>query len=156
MNLEAQLAEIVTEAPKHGVPTAIMRKGVIPVLRELASHLNYLEYYICQNAQENWLITTLQHRTEPDLRKKVIYAFSDLADAIQMQKLYDEKMTPASLTVVSLLFELFALKTVDSIIFMDTPGNFERGKEVSKHQLLELLQAQIRGIKSQNIPHDLA
>lgn len=156
MTIEAQLAALIEEAPEYGFPPEIMQQGVTPILRELTSNLDHLDYFICQNAQLNWLITTLRHRSQPESEKKVIYAFSTLADAIQMQGLYNESVSPVSIPVTHLLFQLFALKPVDSIIFMDTPGNLDKGKEIAKSTLFQLLQGQLQQLKSNNIPPDIA
>ncbi|ELR97538.1 hypothetical protein [Gloeocapsa sp. PCC 73106] len=148
MDIEAQIDSLVQEAPQYGVPTEVMEKGVKPILRQLINDLNHQEYFICQNYQGDWIITTLSHRTQPNLEKKVIYAFGTSVDALQMQKLFDEEVVTVSIPVAQLVFQLFALKSVDSIVFMDLPGNLAKGKEITKSNLFELLQTQLQQFKS--------
>lgn len=156
MDIEAQIDNIVQEAPQYGVPKEVMEKGIKPILKQLTADLNHQEYFICQNAQENWIITTLNHREQPDLEKKVIYAFASQADALEMQKLFDEVVIPVSIPVAQLIFQLFALKSVDSIVFMDLPGNLNKGKEITQNNLFELWQIQLQKFKNTQIPPNLA
>lgn len=144
LTLNQQIDQLVQEGPQYGIPLTIMQQAVAPTLLDLAKDLNNLAYFICQNPQENWLITTIQHRSKPELEKKVIYAFAEEVDAIEMQKIFEEKVSIISVPVAELIFQLFALKPVDSIIFMDAPGNLVQGKEIAKQKLFDLFQTKLQ------------
>lgn len=148
LNLNQQIAQLVEEGPQYGVPLIVMKQAIAPLLQELAKDLNNLEYFICQNSQQDWLITTIQHRSQPELEKKVIYAFADQVDAIEMQKIFTEKVSIISVPVAELIFQLFALKPVDSIIFMDAPGDLAKGKEIAKKTLFDLFQVKLQQLNN--------
>jgi len=148
LNLDEQINNLVKAGPDYGVPAVVMQQAVAPVLKQLAKDLSYAEYYLCQNSQEDWLITTIQNRDQTDLEKKVIYAFSNEVDALQMQHLFTEDVSVATIPVAELIFQLFALKTVDSIIFMDIPGNLYQGKEITKQSLFDLFQIQLEQFRN--------
>lgn len=148
LDLQQQIDRLIQTGPEYGVPILVMQNGVAPILQELAKDLNHREYFICQNSQENWLITTIQHRTQTELEKKVIYAFADQVDALQMQKVFTEEVSILSIPVADLIFQLFALQPVDSIIFMDAPGDLAQAKEIAKKTLFDLLQTQLQQFKN--------
>jgi hypothetical protein len=156
MTLQEQIQTLVKAAPNYGVPSEVMQYCVSPVLQKLGSNLGHLEYFICENNQEDWIVTTLLHRENSKLEKKVIYAFCNEADALRMQQILTDEIITTPIPVAELIFQLFALKSVDSIIFMDSPGNLEKGKEITQDNLLALLEKQLKELQNKQIPPNLA
>ena len=147
MNLDRQLQSLIDEAPQYGVPSPVMAQGVIPVLKLLAQQLQHLDYYVMQTEDGNWIVTTLLHREKPQPAKKVIYAFATRQDAASFQGISQKQIQMQTTPVTHLLFELFALNQVDSIVFMDTPGNVEQGKEIQRKMLQDLIQQKLKSLK---------
>ena len=143
MKLNKQLSILVEEAPKHGISTQIMDQAIIPSLKRLAKRLTSLQYYIMQNAQGDLLITTLVHREKKGLKKTVIYAFLTPQDA---QRFYenDPQFVAEAIPITHLLFQLFALSTVDSIIFMEEPQNLLTGTEIPREEVRASILQQIQ------------
>ena len=79
MDLDRQIKVLVDEAPQDGVTPQVVA-AVAPVLLLLASRLRHLQYYILQNLDRDWVVTTLSDRANPKVTKRVIYAFPTLAD----------------------------------------------------------------------------
>jgi|GEM_PF-6381707 hypothetical protein len=53
---------------------------IAPVLRVIAQKLRYSEYYILQSFSGNRVLTTLSHKTNPQIEKQVIFPFPRLQD----------------------------------------------------------------------------
>ena len=160
-NLEQQLQALVAEAPRYGVPSLVMQQGIIPILKLLAQQLQHPEYYILETPNQNWLLTTLSKRDQPQLQKKVIYAFASLNDAAIFAGKSEPGLVPKPMPIADILFRLFALPQADSIIFLDRPGNFNNGTEIQRSQLQTLIQQQLQKLvpptnKSNPIPPNLA
>lgn len=143
MNLERQLKTLIDEAPQYGVSPIVIQKAIAPVLQLFAEQLQHLEYYILQNLEQNWLLTTI---TNPQLQqqKTVIYAFTSVRDAASFQNNADPNIIAAPIPVTHLLFRLFSLQRVDSIIFMNDSNNLNSGIEVRRDRLSELIQQQLQ------------
>ena len=162
MDLEQQLKLLVEEAPQYGIPSPVMEQAVIPVLELFGKQLQYLEYYIIQSIDGDWLITTLSNRTQPEQQKRVIYGFATLKDAAQFQGTSDPKIIAKPMPATHILFQLFSLDRVDSIIFMDKPGDLNSGRELHRADLQNLIQNHLQQLgtsarsTSNNIPPDLA
>ena len=160
MNLDEQLKSLIDEAPQHGVPSTVMEQAVTPVLKGFAQKLKHPEYYVSQNLAGNWVLTTLQSRVQPTREKKVIYAFANLKDAANFQGSVDPQMMATTVPVTSLLFQLFALQQVDSLIFLEIPGDLNTGIEIKRLDLQTALQKQLQQISPSrqrgNIPPNLA
>lgn len=150
MNIEQQLQILIDNAEKNGVSVVVMEKAIAPILKEIAQRLNYLQYYILQSPERNWIVTTLSHRENPQLEKKVIYAFVTPEDAQQFQGVNasDIKLEPFPST--HLLLQLFALKPVDSLIFLDNSGNLDQGKEIQRLSLEQLITEQLKSLSSES------
>lgn len=146
MNLEEQLKILIDEAPQHGVPSPVMEQAVTPVLKGFAETLKHLEYYVAQNLDGDWVLTTLQNRAQPTQEKKVIYAFANRKDAANFQGTADLQMMAMAVPVTSLLFQLFAVQQVDSIIFLETPGDLNTGIEIQRPDLQIAIQKQLQQI----------
>ena len=162
MNLDRQLKLLVDEASQYGVPPQVMEQAVTPVLKGFATQLQHSEYYILQTLEGDWVLTTLSRRSQPKQEKKVIYAFSTLKDAANFQGTSDPHIMAMSVPVTHLLFQLFSLEPVDSIIFMETPGNLTAGTEIYRAELQKLIQRQLQQLdsfpkaKPSNIPPNIA
>jgi len=70
MKLKAQLHILSREAVNYGLATVVMEEAVNPVLAAFARQLKHLQYYVVQNSQGDWLLTTLAHRQPPQQEKK--------------------------------------------------------------------------------------
>jgi hypothetical protein len=162
MELDQQLKVLINDAPQYGVATGVMEQAVIPVLKAFARQLQHSQYYVLQTIQQNWILTTLSNRQRQNSKKTVIYGFSTLKDAANFQGTSDPQIMAMSLPVTHLLFQLFALKGVDSIIFMEEPGNITTGIEVHRTDLQNSIQAQLKELgkslisKPNNLPPDIA
>lgn len=153
MDLEQQVAEIINDAPDYGVPSMVIEKAIAPILKLYASQLQHLEYYVLQNLAEDWILTTI---TNPKLNqnKKVIYAFISVQDAATFQGKTNPDLIAMPISVVQLLFRLFSLQQVDSIIFLENSQNLNQGMEIQRDQLSQLIQEQLKQLT--NTPPDIA
>jgi hypothetical protein len=142
MTLEQQLQLIIDDAANHAVPTAVVEKAIAPVLKSFAEQLQHLEYYVLQNIAEDWVLTTIRN---PQLQqeKKVIYGFISVQDAATFQGSANPDTIAMPIPVVQLLFRLFSLQQVDSIIFLENSQNLNYGVEIERDRLLQLIQQQI-------------
>lgn len=153
MNLEQQLKIIINDAANYGVPTIVVEKAIAPVIKLFAAQLNHLEYYVLQNLAEDWVLTTI---TNPQLEqeKQVIYAFVSVRDAATFQSKINPDLIAMPIPIAQLLFRLFSLQQVDSIIFLEDSHNLDRGVEVKRELLLQLIQQLIEQLTQ--TPPDLA
>lgn len=161
MDLDQQIQFLVDHAPQDGT-TPNLIAAIAPVLKLLASQLRHSEYYILQTLDEGWVITTLSNRTQPEVQKNVIYAFSTLKDATDFQSVSDPQILAAPIPVTHILFQMLALETVSSTVFFDTPGNLTAGIEVRRDDLQNLISTQLQHSQSvprsypSNLPPDIA
>lgn len=153
MNLEQQLEIVIKDAANYGVPTIVVKQAIAPVLKLFANQLQHLEYYVLQNLAEDWVLTTI---TNPQLKqdKKVIYAFISVQDAATFQGKINPDLIAMPISVIQLLFRLFSLQQVDSIIFLEDSQNLNRGTEIKRDRLSELIKEQIKQLGS--IPPNIA
>lgn len=151
MTLEQQLAEIINDAPNHGVPAFVVEKAIAPIIKLFAAQLQHIEYYVLQNLAEDWILTTI---TNPQLaqEKKVIYAFISVQDAATFQGKINPDLIAMPISVVQLLFRLFSLQQVDSIIFLENSQNLNQGVEIQRERLSKLITEQIK-LLSQTPPN---
>jgi hypothetical protein len=152
MELDQQLKLLIEEAANYGVPTRVMKEAIAPVLKSLATQLQHEEYYILQNLESDWVLTTI---TNPQSKqeKKVIYAFTTVEHAAVMGKA-DRDLIAAPISAIQLLFRLFSLQQVNSIIFMLDSSNPNKGVEIRRDRFLESIQQQIGQID--RTPPDIA
>jgi hypothetical protein len=153
MTLEQQLQLIIDDAANYGVPSSVVEKAIAPVLKVFAEQLQHLEYYVLQNLAEDWVLTTI---TNPQLQqsKKVIYAFISVQDAATFQGTANADLIAMPIDVVQLLFRLFSLQEVDSIIFLENSLNLNHGVEIKRDRLSQLIRQQIEQITK--IPPNIA
>jgi hypothetical protein len=159
MNLDEQVQDLIQNAPQDGVTPTLVR-AIAPVLRELASRLQHLEYYIAQTVEGNWAITVLSQTTEPEQQKQVIYGFPTLKDvAASPYPMKDPQMIALPTPIIHVLFQLVALDTVDSLIFFELPGNVTTGIEIRRDELQQLIQRQLQQTPlsiGASVPPDIA
>ena len=153
MNLEQQLEIIINDAANYGVPTIVVEKAIAPVIKLFAAQLKHLEYYILQNIAEDWVLTTISN-PQLEQEKQVIYAFVSVRDAATFQSKINPDLIAMPIPIVQLLFRLFSLQQVDSIIFLEDSHNLDRGVEVKREFLLQLIQQQVEQLTQ--TPPDLA
>ena len=161
MYLDEQLEVLIKEAPQHGVPMPVMEKAVGPTLKFFASQLQHEKYYVLHGKNRSWLVTTLSNRKNPKEEKKVIYAFATKKDAETFQGIINPEIRIISVPITHLLFQLFSVESIDSIVFREVPGNKEQQVEISRAKLQNIIQQQLRRLKltppkTKNIPPNFA
>ncbi len=142
MELDAQLSGLIEDAANYGISPVVIEQAIAPVLKAFANQLQHLEYYVLQNIEEKWVVTTIAN---PQLKqqKKVIYAFKSVRDAGVFAKKSQADAIARPIAIAQLLWRLFALEQVDSIIFLEDSHNLNRGIEIERSHLLKLIQDQI-------------
>lgn len=157
MTLDEQIDDLIRNTPSTVVSADVVA-AIAPTLKAIAEQLKYRQYYVLQNLDRNWVMTTLSNRTQPNTRKNVIYAYPTLADAAASQAtIKDPQVMALPEPVVQILFQLLAMKPVDSLIFSEAPGQAGQGIEVRRQDLEALVQAQLaQNQRSQTLPPDMA
>ena len=150
MELKQQLQVLVDEAAEHGIAPAIIENAIAPVFEVVARQLQHLEYYVLQNLSEDWVISVINNG---DREKKVIYAFTTVRDA-KLKIGQESDIVAISLPVVQILFRLFSVGQIDSIIFFDRSANTSGGVELKRRDLQNSLQQQLQQLKA--TPSDIA
>lgn len=147
MDINKQLDIIINEAPEYGVPEEIMKKAVVPVLQFFASQHEHTDYFVLHTQDRHWIVTTLSNRKQPQITKRVIYGFSTRKDAMSFQGIVNPDVYVVPLPITHLLFQMFAVDQVDSIILMDIPNNTMEGTEIERANLKNMIQQQLRRVK---------
>ncbi len=157
MDLEAQIQLLIDNAPRDGI-TPNLIAAIAPALRAIAQKLRHSQYYILQNSESSWVLTTLSNLTNPGLEKRVLYAFPTIQDVSLISPAgLDPQMLAKIIPVTHILFQLVALEPVDSIIFLETPGKTTHTVEIRRTELEKLMQKQLRQQRSpKQIPPDIA
>lgn len=157
MDLEAQIQLLIDNAPRDGI-TPNLIAAIAPALRAIAQKLRHSQYYILQNSESSWVLTTLSNRANPGLEKRVVYAFPTIQDVSLISPAgLDPQMLAKIVPVTHILFQLVALEPVDSIVFLETPGKTTHTVEVRRSELEKLMQQQLRQQRSpKQIPPDIA
>jgi hypothetical protein len=156
MNVDQQIQVLINQAPQYGV-TSQEVSLIAPALKAFAQQLQHPEYFIPQTAEHGWLMTTLTHRTQ-NLTKNVVYAFSSVKDVSRSPHIpQDPRLLALPMPVAHILFQMLAMKPIDSIIFLETSDNLQAGTEISRNNLKDLIEliAQERRSPSE-IPPNLA
>jgi hypothetical protein len=141
MDIPAQIQALIDESP----PDQEMREGiqvVAEVLGQVALGLGHLQYYILQNLENQWQVTTLEHRAEPDRQKNVLYVYSRLGDATRMGQ--DADLLAVPIRILPLLFQFFSFAQVDSLLFVDEANQPNQLKELSRADLQAVVQASLQ------------
>jgi hypothetical protein len=156
MTLDDQIANLVQNTPSHLINPATVA-AISPTLKAIAVQLKHPQYYILQNLEQSWVMTTLSNRTQPDTRKNVVYAYPTLQDAAASQTtIKDPQVMALPVPVINILFQLLAMKPIDSLIFCETPGQLGQGIEVRRQDLEVLIQAQLAQTQPPPVPPDMA
>jgi hypothetical protein len=157
MDLDTQVNSLIEAAPRDGV-TGDAVVAIAPTLKAIAAQLKHDQYYILQNLEQGWVMTTLSNRNEPDTRKNIVYAFPSLKDvAAGPHSIKDPQVMALPVPVIHIIFQMLALKPIDSIIFFETPGNLNQGVEVRRQDVQALVQTQLQQAQENPpIPPDLA
>ncbi|MEH1874282.1 hypothetical protein [Nostoc sp.] len=157
MDLEAQIQLLIDNAPRDGM-TPNLIAAIAPALRAIAQKLRHSQYYVLQNSESRWVLTTLSNLTNPGLEKRVVYAFPTIQDVSLISPAgLDPQMLAKIIPVTHILFRLVALEPVDSIIFLETPGKTTHTVEIRRTELEKLMQKQLRQQRSpKQIPPDIA
>lgn len=139
-NLEKQIQLLIKNAPKDGMTPKLVAT-IAPVLKVAAENLRHPRYYILQNFEGSWVSTTLCNRSNPELKKQVIYAFPGLNDAIRSSLTgISPQVVAKPIPIIDILFQLLAITPVDSIVFMETPGTNNNAVEVRRADLENMIQ----------------
>lgn len=155
--LDQQIQALMEQAPQDGkTPDAI--KAIAPVLKQVASQLEHPDYFILQTLEQQWMMVTLKQPNQPNATKNVVYAFSSLADAMSNPASKDPKIIAVPVPVVHLLFQMFAMESVNSILFFDVPGRLNKGREVTRDGIRQLIQPYLEQMQQAKPapPSDLA
>jgi len=143
-DLQQQIQALIKDAPDDGV-TGPTVEAISPVLLAIAGRLKHSQYYILQTLGNSWVMTTLSSRREPNVRKNVLYGFPTLKDAASDPNTAKNPQIMAIPTPVThILFQMLALKSLDSIIFFDTPGNLKHGTEIQKREFQAMVQTHLQ------------
>jgi hypothetical protein len=140
MDKDAQIRLLIDNAPQDGITPQLI-VAIAPVLDALALKLKYTQYYILQDMDEHWVLTTLSNRANPELSKRVIYAYPTLQDVTTNVGVgSDPQIVARLIPVIDVLFQLVALEPVDSIVFFETSGTTDNTFEVKRSHLQALIQ----------------
>jgi hypothetical protein len=157
VELERQIQALIDDAPQDGTtPTAV--RTIAPALKMIAEQLQHPQYYVIQTLDHGWVMTTLTHRNQPSAEKNVIYAFPTLEDvASSPHPLRDPQMIAIPIPVTHILFHMLAMKTVDSAVFFEIPGNTKSGTEITRKNLKHIIQLSLQKTRTNlHLPPDLA
>lgn len=138
MDLQTQVQALIDDAPAEDALQESIQL-VAQVLGQVAQGLSHTEYYVLQNLEQQWQMTTLQHRTQDDLQKTVLYAYGHLTDATRVGQAEDLIAVPVP--VVQLLFQFFSFENVDSFLFVDEANNPDGIRELKRSDLQGLVHA---------------
>ncbi len=157
MDLQVQIQSLINNAPQDGITPQLVA-AIAPALIQIAQKLRFPQYYILQNSEYDWVLTTLSNRTNPQLQKQVIYAYPTLQDVSTTSGVgFDPQMIAAPIGVIEILFQMVALEPVDSIIFFDTPGTTVNAVEIERKLLQSIIERTLQQNRpSPNIPPDIA
>ncbi|BAZ44257.1 hypothetical protein NIES4102_12650 [Chondrocystis sp. NIES-4102] len=153
MELEQQLAVLISEAADNGIPPVIIEQAIAPIIKLFAQQLKHLEYYVLQNLESDWVLTTISN-SQLQQEKQVIYAFVSVQDAATFQRKTNPDLIAVPISIVQLLFQLFSFEQVDSIIFLENSQNLNQASEVKRSYLVEAISQQLQQLNSP--PNNLA
>ncbi|MEB3216589.1 MAG: hypothetical protein VKN72_10200 [Nostocales cyanobacterium 94392] len=157
MDLQTQIQSLIDNAPQDGITPQLIT-AIAPELIKIAQKLRFRQYYIVQNLEHDWVITTLSNRTNPQLQKQIIYAYPTLQDVSTTSGVgLDPQMIAAPMGVMEILFQIIALEPVDSIIFFNTPGTTANAVEIQRSQVQSIIERSLQqNRRRSDIPPDIA
>jgi hypothetical protein len=155
MDLDEQIQILIQEAPQDGSTPALVQ-AIAPVLKHLAQQLRHPQYYIVQTLDQDWAITTIGSREQPEVQKVVVYAYPTLKDVSSgPYPMQDPQMIALPIPVTHILFQMLAVEQVNSIIFFESPGNTIAGTEINRTELVDLVQSHLE-VQAPMVPPDIA
>ncbi len=150
MDLDQQIQLLVDNAPQDG-QTPQLVAAIAPVFKSFASRLRHPQYYMLQNLESSWIVTTLNHRSQPGLEKNVAYAFPTLQDVTtDPSARRDPQVLALPVPVAQIIFQLVSSPTIDSVIFFENPGNTEIGTEILRSEIAEMIQKHMQQVYSRS------
>jgi hypothetical protein len=138
--LDQQIQNLLKDAPSDPEMRQIT-EIFVPVLRQLAGKFRYTEYYVLQSPDDGWVSFDLSYRTQSNVEKTVIYAFSSIEDVslrISTQDLADLAIAPVG--IVDLLFQFFAFNLGDSLVVFEVPGDAAKAIELTRSAFQALIK----------------
>ncbi|NJO78165.1 MAG: hypothetical protein HC827_06315 [Cyanobacteria bacterium RM1_2_2] len=154
MNIDQQLQILVQQAPQHGIQPDQMQM-IVPVLKVLASRLQHAQYYILQTLDQEWVMTTLKHRTQAGISKTIVHAYPSLEAVKASVATSDLQIVALPLPVTQILFQLLAMEPIDSIIFYETSNPQQTGTEINRQMLRSAIEQHLQNQRSL-MPPDIA
>ncbi len=110
MDLDQQIQSLIENAPQDGSTPALV-EAIAPALKQLAGQLRHSQYYIVQTVDQEWAVTSLQSRAQPNEEKTVVYAYSTLKDVSSgPYPMHDPTMMALPVPVTHILFQMLALE----------------------------------------------
>lgn len=134
-SIDAQIRHLINNSPDVATSTAM--QAIAPILKAIALNQKHLKYFLLQSPTGNLILTTLSQVSNPKISKKVIYAYSSEAIALQNQDLKDSVIK--EIEIVSLLFQLLGMQEIDSLIIGENLP-----KEIKRQKLYDLCQTQLK------------
>jgi hypothetical protein len=157
MNIDAQIQDLIENAPQDGVTPALV-EAIAPVLTQIATQLKHPQYYIVQSLEQNWVVNIISQQDGSGLEQHVIYAFPSLKDVSSgPNSIKDPQLMAIPVPVTHILFQMVAMEGIDSVIFFEVPGNTLTGTQILRADLQTLIQTQLQGqMGAPSIPPDIA
>jgi hypothetical protein len=146
MNLKSQLQEL-SKGLQGTMSTAAIEKAIIPVIISYAKRVKRAHFFVWESSEQQWIVTTLSHRSDPSLEKRVVYAFTSTQDAKKHEDFDDPGLRVVEVPIILIFTKLLASEDLDSIIFFPHRGNVKQGIELEKSQFLELIKNRLRQIE---------
>ncbi|EDX87100.1 hypothetical protein S7335_4807 [Synechococcus sp. PCC 7335] len=155
MTIDRQLQKLIEDAPSE----ANLRKAiqvVSPIISNIASQLQHLEYYILQTANRQWLQATIAHKDNPTQSKRVIYAYPSLSSAAgDKLAASTPNLMAIPVPVAQLLFQLPSITPVDSLIFIETEAR-DQAIEVRRDDIKAMFHSRLSQHARRQVPPDIA
>ena len=155
MDIDRQIQDLIANAPQDGTTPQLVRL-IEPILKSLASQLQHLQYYVAQTNDQHWVVTTLSNRSQPQLEKRVVYAYPSAKDAREASgptASQEADLMALPIPVAHILFQMLAMETVDSTVFFETVGNLSNGVEVRRADMQHLIQLQLQQLQAPGKSH---
>ncbi|MBU6228779.1 MAG: hypothetical protein KGQ93_03700 [Cyanobacteria bacterium REEB459] len=156
MDLDSQIDLLLRNTQDDRLTVSAMGT-IAPLLKAIAEQLQHHQYYVLKTLEQGWLMTTLSNSNQPDSQKTVVYAYPTLKDAAASQaSSKDPQVMALPVPIIHLLFQLLAMKPVDSLIFYEQSGQAAEALEITRQDLELLVQSQLQSVSPPVLPSDLA
>lgn len=144
--LEWQIAKLLANAPRD-FATQLAVQAIAPVLKTIGLRLHHPRYFILQDPQNHWAVSSLNHRHLPNLTKTVAYAYSDRQDANQERLKQPSDSICKEVELIFLLFQFVSMKELDSLILFEQAHNLQQGTEIVRLEVQQLWEAQLQKMR---------